>query len=367
MKSVYRDVQHGRISVGRTDSLGSLGRGSRRALTAPGTAAWRCHASAVAPTTLGLMGRRTGQARRGASGWRTPHGETPYSPDSLLRALTANPFDVDHPRHQGHSDEVPVPDTPTTRAVTFLLAILLGLAVAISTASLRESAAGQDSPRAALTQRVLESRAHADDLAAEQKSKEETLTALQGSVLAADDPDATQRVDVYESAGGTAALRGPGVQVTIDDSVPLPPEPGMKDGAVNRVSDRDLQVAVNGLWAAGAEGIAINGVRLTSTSAIRTAGSAILVDFRPLSPPYVLSAIGPSDDLENAPVTGETGEYLAKISSRFGIRVRAEAVEQITLPSRPASALREATRPEENRPGVPAGGGGPSDDGGEED
>ena len=47
--------------------------------------------------------------------------------------------------------------------------------------------------------------------------------------------------------------------------------------------DRDLQVIVNGLWAAGAEAIAVNGQRLTACSAIRSAGEAILVDFRPLS------------------------------------------------------------------------------------
>ena len=35
---------------------------------------------------------------------------------------------------------------------------------------------------------------------------------------------------------------------------------------------------VNGLWQAGAEAISINGQRLTSTSAIRFAGQAILVD-----------------------------------------------------------------------------------------
>ena len=55
-----------------------------------------------------------------------------------------------------------------------------------------------------------------------------------------------------------------------------------------RVLDRDLQVMVNALWAAGAEAIAINGQRLTARSAIRYAGEAILLDFRPLVPPNVM-------------------------------------------------------------------------------
>ena len=42
------------------------------------------------------------------------------------------------------------------------------------------------------------------------------------------------------------------------------------------------------LWQSGAEAIAINGQRLTSFSAIRAAGDAILVDNRPLVPPYTV-------------------------------------------------------------------------------
>ena len=42
----------------------------------------------------------------------------------------------------------------------------------------------------------------------------------------------------------------------------------------------------------GAESIAINNARLTTTSAIRYAGDAILVNYRPLLPPFVISAIG---------------------------------------------------------------------------
>ena len=55
-----------------------------------------------------------------------------------------------------------------------------------------------------------------------------------------------------------------------------------------RVLDRDLQELVNGLWAAGAEAVSVDGQRLTARTAIRSAGEAVLVDFRPLSPPYVV-------------------------------------------------------------------------------
>ena len=47
---------------------------------------------------------------------------------------------------------------------------------------------------------------------------------------------------------------------------------------------QDLQIVVNGLWDAGAEAISVNGQRLTSKSAIRFAGQAILVNYRPADP-----------------------------------------------------------------------------------
>jgi len=62
-----------------------------------------------------------------------------------------------------------------------------------------------------------------------------------------------------------------------------------------QVLDRDLQDVVNELWHDGVEAIAINGQRLATTSTIRAAGGAILVDFRPITSPYQVAAIGPDD------------------------------------------------------------------------
>ena len=78
------------------------------------------------------------------------------------------------------------------------------------------------------------------------------------------------------------AVTGPGITVTLDDSAdavsgsdPARGSSGFEEG---RVSAADLQIVSNGLWAAGAEAISINGQRLTTRSAIRFAGQAILVD-----------------------------------------------------------------------------------------
>ncbi|WP_193104484.1 DUF881 domain-containing protein [Brachybacterium sp. FME24] len=284
----------------------------------------------------------------------TPHGETPYSPTSLLRALTADPYGVDALReHEDPRAEAAPPDNRATRSITLVLAILLGFAVAVAVADLRADAVAEDSPRALLEQEVLDSREEIDDLENRQEVLEGEIGDAQGEVLDKADSGASERLAAYESAGAGVAMSGPGVVLSLDDSVPLPSSPGVDEGTVNRVTDGDLQRAVNGLWAAGAEAIAVNGQRLSTSSAIRTAGSAVLVDFRPLSPPYGITALGDPETLRSAVDAGETGDYLSEISARFGIRTSWDAGEELTVPARAVGTLREASVLEPEREGAP--------------
>jgi uncharacterized protein YlxW (UPF0749 family) len=89
---------------------------------------------------------------------------------------------------------------------------------------------------------------------------------------------------------GTVAFSGPGVRVRLADSSRNPSDPD--DANAGRVHDVDVQLVVNALFAAGAEAIAINGNRVVATTAIRSAGDTVVVNFRPLRPPYRVDAIG---------------------------------------------------------------------------
>ncbi|MFP5377146.1 MAG: DUF881 domain-containing protein [Acidimicrobiia bacterium] len=89
---------------------------------------------------------------------------------------------------------------------------------------------------------------------------------------------------------GTVALRGRGLEVELSDS-PRSSSADPDAGAF-RIHDADLQLVVNALFAAGAEAVAVNGSRLVATTPIRNAGDTIVVNFRPLTPPYRVSAIG---------------------------------------------------------------------------
>ena len=94
------------------------------------------------------------------------------------------------------------------------------------------------------------------------------------------------QIDRLGPVVGTVAVTGPGMLVEVDDA------PAGGTDARDRVLDIDLQILANGLWQAGAEAVAINGHRLSSLTAIRSAGDAITVDFRSLTRPYRVEAIG---------------------------------------------------------------------------
>ena len=93
---------------------------------------------------------------------------------------------------------------------------------------------------------------------------------------------------------GTVALEGRGVLVQLDDSDREVPD--SEEAGAFRIHDADLQLVVNALFAAGAEAVAVNDSRLVATTPIRAAGDTIVVNFRPLSPPYRVAAIGADRD-----------------------------------------------------------------------
>jgi uncharacterized protein YlxW (UPF0749 family) len=141
------------------------------------------------------------------------------------------------------------------------------------------------------------------------------------------------RLDAEELAAGAVAASGPGLRVTLDDSA---------DGR-NQILDRDLQATVNALWAAGAEAVAVDGQRMTAQSAIRQAGSAILVNFDPVSAPYDVEAIGDPVALETAFGSSRTAARLRAYIQLYGLRFHYGRATTLTLPPAPGLALRYAT------------------------
>lgn len=110
----------------------------------------------------------------------------------------------------------------------------------------------------------------------------------------------------YRLFGGFEDVQGQGLQITVDDP---PKEMGFAsgDGSVIMYNYDLLLSVINGLNAAGAEAISINGQRIIATTEIHLAGNNLNINNVPTAPPFVIKAIGNADTLE------------ASLNIRFGI------------------------------------------------
>ncbi|WP_454855963.1 DUF881 domain-containing protein [Promicromonospora soli] len=160
---------------------------------------------------------------------------------------------------------------------------------------------------------------------------------------------------------GAVPVRGPGMVVKLTDgSGGGLVEPGDAP-AESRVRDADVQFVVNELWAAGAEAVAVNDERLTSLSAIRNAGDAILVDLQPLNgPTYTIEAVGDPEAMQVEFARSAGLGFLQLLSAEYDIKNEVSTSEGMYLPGAGSSTLRYARTPQ-------AGDAGTTQDGSEED
>jgi uncharacterized protein YlxW (UPF0749 family) len=138
---------------------------------------------------------------------------------------------------------------------------------------------------------------------------------------------------------GLTDVVGPGMVLEISDSQrPVP----IGESATNYiVLVDDLRDIVTALWASGAEAISISGgltagpdpERLVASSSIYGAGSAILVNAVPLSPPFRIEAIGP-EGLRDRFLANPS--FLARVARRieaYGLEFASEPRDEVTIPA----------------------------------
>lgn len=97
---------------------------------------------------------------------------------------------------------------------------------------------------------------------------------------------------------GTAAVRGPGLRIELRDSTLRESPTGDPNDLV--IHEQDIQAVVNALWAGGAEAMAVNGERITATTAVRCVGNTLLLHGTAYAPPYQIDAIGSADRMARA-------------------------------------------------------------------
>lgn len=148
---------------------------------------------------------------------------------------------------------------------------------------------------------------------------------------------------------GLTAVHGPGIEVILAEPTvsTSPSDGGARPSrgpmtAAHILMDRDVRSVANQLWSDGAEAIAVNGIRLTPTSAIRFAGDAVLVDFQPISSPYKIEAIGNSDRLITGFASSAIADKYQTLASVRGIGFTFTQADSLSLPGSPSIALRYA-------------------------
>jgi uncharacterized protein YlxW (UPF0749 family) len=140
--------------------------------------------------------------------------------------------------------------------------------------------------------------------------------------------DMQEELSQARMLAGFAKVRGPGVILTLNDSL-RSLSPG-EDPNYLLVHDDDLLRIVNELKTSGAEAISVNNERIIAMSEIRCVGTTILVNTKKITPPFVIAATGDPQSLE-AGITMKGG-YLEAL--RFsGIQINLQKVEQLELPA----------------------------------
>lgn len=269
-----------------------------------------------------------------------PAQRDPAASMALLREVMDPPLDPGYVSWSESRVRAGRPRSTGNRTVLLVLTwIVLGFLLAVAAQTLRTPDPAGASTRAALIERIQEMDEQGDGLAAQVETRRGEVASLQDAqTLSEQERAALERAGL---TSGSSPLVGPGVVLTLSD-----PAPSAEGGSLDRVLARDIQTIVNGLWASGAEAIAINDQRLTSTAAIRFAGQAIIVDFKGLARPYVISAIGPQEDLTEELSSGETGRYLQELRSDFRISADLSSADEVTVPGASRLSTRVSTVPD---------------------
>jgi len=142
---------------------------------------------------------------------------------------------------------------------------------------------------------------------------------------------AQEQVADLEAHAGLSPLHGPGVSVTLANGVPGP-DVGGKTGYL--VNFQDIQDVVNLLYQGGAEGVAVNGRRISPLTGFRSSGGNVVIDQGPpLQSPFTVVAVGNRSEMER--LLGDPSGLgdLRQRQRQFQVRVSWSGSPELSLPA----------------------------------
>ncbi|MGH2464018.1 MAG: DUF881 domain-containing protein [Candidatus Limnocylindrales bacterium] len=222
---------------------------------------------------------------------------------------------------------------PSWQITLGIALFLLGLVVVAQLQSDGPRAQYASDERGPLVQTALTLQSQQDTLKAQILDLRAQISDLetkgQGSAVTA--TNLGQRLQDARLAAGLIGLQGPGVVIQLRDSGQTVLPGDNPDDYL--VSADDVRTVVEQLWLAGAEGIAVNGERITTGTAILDIGGTVLVNSAYLAPPYQISAIGPPDLLDRLTAAVGFRTFAENRVQAFGIQVDYAEPSNVSLPA----------------------------------
>jgi len=135
---------------------------------------------------------------------------------------------------------------------------------------------------------------------------------------------------------GLTALTGPGVSVSLDDAPRGEQQRDLAAGAQPDdlvIHQQDVQGVANALWAGGADAMAIMGVRVVGTTAVRCVGNTLLLAGQVYSPPFIITAIGDPRRLRRALDADPAVQVFRQYVAAYGLGYHVSIPNIVKLPA----------------------------------
>ena len=265
-----------------------------------------------------------------------PPAPRPDQTTPLLTLITQRSLDADYEHvaaRRRAAGEDPSESRVTLRTAALVL-LAFGLLVTVAAVQTSRNASDDEASRARLIEQINLRRDSVDGLQQQLSGERRDQLALQRAVTKAQtEAQAAQaRVGRVAARTGFAPVTGPGIQATVDSA------PGSDNNQL--VRDSDLALLTDALWASGAEAISVNGERLTVLSSFRNVGVSVLVNSRPVNPPYVFDVVGDPDNLPADLLSSSVGARWYALKNSLGFRFDVRNAGSLSLPAAQPPRLR---------------------------
>jgi uncharacterized protein YlxW (UPF0749 family) len=138
------------------------------------------------------------------------------------------------------------------------------------------------------------------------------------------------RLEQARISAGLIPLTGTGLVLRLADSTQAVPADANESDYL--VTARDIRTVIDELWLAGAEAVAVNTERVTTSTGVLDIGHSILVNSAYLAPPYQVSAIGPPDLLDQLGLSQGWREFIQTRRGTFGLDIAFAEPEVVDMP-----------------------------------